>query len=197
MLQNKAQASWYSMIMVHSHIQLCKSDQHSGIALIFAVFSQWHSWEYTGIEVCKLCEMTRIQVRVSFLLQDHQICETRFRRIGANGLVDIISVICMKMGGKKDSEWPFAKSVVLYGHISDTYHIWCTIYEACCHRHGTNEMVLLPSIRHLVLIRSSFWHNMASWCCLSVCSSSNIAAKNVANVTVDTLANGYWGSYWL
>lgn len=177
--------------MVHSHIQLCKSDQHFGIALILAVFSQWHSWEYTGIEVCKLCEMTRIQVRVSFLLQDHQICETRFRRIGANGLVDIISVICMKMGEKKKTMSDRLQTLWSYMGIS-----LCTIYEARCLRHGTNEMVLLPSIRHLVLIRSSFWHNMASWCCLSVCSSSNIAAKNVANVTVDTLANGYWGSYW-
>lgn len=78
----------------NSRFQFCKSDQHPGIALILTVLSQWHIRKYSGIKVNKPGEVVRIQLRVSFLFHFHQIWKTRFRRVWADDLVNIVCVIC-------------------------------------------------------------------------------------------------------
>lgn len=58
---------------IYLRFQLCKSDQHPGVAFILTMQAQWHIGEYSGINVDEPGEVVTIQVRVTFLLQVHQI----------------------------------------------------------------------------------------------------------------------------
>lgn len=58
---------------VYSPFELCKSDQHPGIALILTILPQRHIGEYSGVRVNQPGEMTAVCIGVPLLLQIRKI----------------------------------------------------------------------------------------------------------------------------
>lgn len=73
-----------------------ESDQHPGVALVFAVLTQWESGEDLRVAVLQLEEEVGVCVRVAPLLQVHQIRSARLSRVATDNLVEVVSGVYLR-----------------------------------------------------------------------------------------------------
>lgn len=81
---------------LHSPLEFCISDQHSGIADVFAVLPHRQPGEDFRVTILEFVEEADVSVRVASFLHVHQICPTRLRGISFDDLVKTASYICQR-----------------------------------------------------------------------------------------------------
>lgn len=114
-------------IVIHIPFEFCVSDQYSCIVAVFAVLSDWQPGEDFRITVLEFVQEADVCVWVASLLQAHQICPTRLRRICFDNLVKTVSYICRRKARYHDNSkctwlvklwmFPWQSMIQQKGHI--------------------------------------------------------------------------------